>query len=349
MAGAIEPEVRTITPIVAGGGLSDILLRSGLRQITRVIYLEVFGPLVVGCPDGQGGLWLSFNNESDRCRADLGATSFAHLDAVGAGAAVTVENLDNGELEALSLAEDGAGFSLGIAADRWDTLRVSVERPATSSAQPLVASEVLVQSPFKGLGLHRNTPELRRVLGINQHVLDRCDPVNFARHIFLSPRPGQAPKSVLFENALQDSTVPISTGVTLARAAGVLGTTRLAWLPVMERLITRGVLLGSDYDPDDLLHNNPADARGIGPLTPVASGTGVSAIRFANVRGKHEWIAQSPSGAELDDAATYTRNQIALFHLSGGASVVDDLCIQDNACPGLDDPDTLIEAGAKAP
>jgi len=348
MAGAIEPEVRTITPIVSGGGLSDILLRSGLRQITRVIYLEVFGPLVVGCPDGEGGLWLSFNNDSDRCR-NLESVSFAHLEAMTAGTEIVITNLDNDERETLTLTEDGGGFSLAVASDRWDTLRVEVERPAVSSAQALVRSEVLVQTPYKGLGLTRNTPELRRVLGINQHVLDRCDPVNFARHIFLDPRPGQEPKSILFETALKDRTVPISTGVTLARATGVLGKTRGAWEPIMEVLIDRGVLLASDYDVDDLLQNNPEDGQGIGPLTPVRSGAGVSAIRFANVRGKHEWIAQSPSGAELDDAATYTRNQIALFHLSGGASVVDDLCIQDNACPGLDDPQTLIDAGAKAP
>ncbi|TNF23627.1 MAG: hypothetical protein EP329_27005 [Deltaproteobacteria bacterium] len=349
MAGAIEPEVRTITPIVSGGGLSDILLRSGLRQITRVIYLEVFGPLVVGCPDGEGGLWLSFNNESDRCGANLEAVSFAHLAAMGAGTEVTLTNLDNDERESLVLGEDGAGFSLAIASDRWDTLQIDVVRPTVDSAQTLVTSQVLVQTPYKGLGLTRNTPELRRVLGINQHVLDRCDPVNFARHIFLDPRPGQPTKSILMENALQDRTVPISTGVTLARAAGVLGKTRAAWLPVMDTLIRRGVLVASSYDPDDLMQNNPEDAPGIGPLPPVRSGDGVSAIRFANVRGKHEWIAQSPSGAELDDAATYTRNQIALFHLSGGASVVDDLCIQDNDCPGLDDPQTLIDAGAKAP
>lgn len=342
MAGAIEPEVSTVTPIVAGGGLSDILLRSGLRQITRVIYLEVFGPLVVGCPDGLGGLWLSFNDESNRCRDDLPMVSFAHLPDVGAGAEILLHNRDNDERVEHAIREDGDGFSLALESDRWDQLEITVVRP---DGPP---STVLVQTPHQGIGLTRNSPELRRVLGINQHALDRCDPINFVRHLFLDPLPGHAPKSVLFEVALKDGTVPISSGVSLARAAGVLGATREEWGPIMEHLIAEGVMLGSDYDVDDLMNDNPPDAPGIGPLAPVASGDGVSTIRFASVRGRHEWIASSPDGSELEDAAIYTRNQIALFHYSGGAAVVDDVCIQFDTCEGLDDPDALIRAAQQA-
>ena len=60
------------------------MLRSRLRQITRVIFLEVFGPLVIGCPDGDGGLWLSFNDESNKC-SDAAEVSFAHWEDVPQG------------------------------------------------------------------------------------------------------------------------------------------------------------------------------------------------------------------------------------------------------------------------
>jgi len=336
LVGAVEPEVSTITPIVAGGGLSDILLRSSLRQITRVIYHEVFGPLVVGCPDGEGGLWLSFNDDSDRCRGDQARASFARLPGVGAGARVRVDNLANGQHDELVLAADGDGFSLAIESDRWDQLAVTVERPDGG------VSEVLVQTPYKGLGGHRNTPDFRRKVGINQHALDRCDPIAYARHLFLEPLPGHAPKSVLYATALQDSVVPISTGVSLARATGVLGRERSEWGPLMEDLIARGVLVGSDFDVDDLAGTNSPEAPALGPLAPVPSGAGVSSIRFASVGGKHEWIAGSWSNASIEDPAMYTRNQLALFHLSQGRVVVDDLCIQREECELLDDPLELI-------
>lgn len=336
MAGAIEPKVSTITPIVAGGGLTDILLRSGLRQITRVIFLEVFGPLIVGCPDGEGGLVLSLNDDSDKCRKLGPRDGIAHLDGVGRGARVRVENLDNGEAAEKVIAEDGGGVSIPVAADRWDELEITV---TTADGGERV---VLVTTPYKGLGLVRNTPRLRRLLGINQHVLDRCDPVNFARHIFVDPLPGNGPKSVLFTNALQDRTVPVSTGVTLARAAGVLGVDRATWQPVMDTLIASGMMVGSDYDVDDLNGDNPPGAAGIGPLPPVPSAAGVSAVRFAAVAGKHEFIGGGGGGVELDDPTTYSRNQIALFHRTHGAVVEDDLCIESDSCPLIDDPDALL-------
>ena len=130
--------------------------------------------------------------------------------------------------------------------------------------------------------------------------------------------------------------VPISTGVTLARAAGVLGTTRAEWEPVMDHYIAHGVLLASDYDPDDILGDNPPESPGYGVLPPVPSGDGVSAARWLDVNGKHEYIA----GYERDgmDVAGYSRNRMALFHRTGGKVVVDDVCIAEETCELLDAP-----------
>lgn len=334
MAAAIEPEVQNATPIASGGGLSDILLRSSLRQITRVIYLEVFGPLVVGCPDGAGGAWLSLNNEADDCDADPTATAFAHLEALPEGAVVRLTDVDNGEVAEHDVDEAGAGFAIAVPADRWDQLAVEVVVGGT------VTQRALVLTPFQGLALHRNTPEFRRFVAITQHALDRCDPIAFARSLFREPRGGPATaKNVLFDDVIGDHTVNISTGIALARAAGVLGDDPATVQAVMDRLIGAGVVGGADYDVDDLLGNNPADMPALGPLPPVASGpdgTGLSALRFAYARGRHEWIAGPTDGAEYD-AHTMSRNRIALFHASGGTRIVDDICIANESCPLLDE------------
>ena len=339
MAAVIEPEVETATPIAAGGGLADILLRSNLRQITRVIYLEVFGPLLIGCPDGAGGLHLSLNDESNSCRNDPKLYAFAHLPEAPAGTTIRLENQDNGEVEALTLTEDGQGFSLPIASDRWDELLVEVTVAGASTP----TQRLRTLTPYQGLALHRNSPEFRRFVAITQHALDRCDPVSFARRLFLDPD-GRPARSVLFENVIGDRTVPISSGLSLARAAGVLGDDEAAQ-SIMDRLIADGVVAGAQVDVDDLLKNN--ETPSFGPLPTVPSGpdgTGRSAIRFAFAKGRHEWIAGPTDDTEYE-AHTMSRNRIALFHASGGTLISDDICLADESCPLLDTwMDTLLPA-----
>jgi len=327
MGAAVEPEILTAAPIAAGGGLSDILLRSNLRQITRVIYLEVFGPLVVGCPDGAGGVWLSLNDESRSCNADPALTAFAHVPALPAGATVRLVNSDNGEVEEHVIDEAGAGFSIAVPADRWDQLALEVWRGGER------LQRALALTPYQGLALQRNTPEFRRFVAITQHALDRCDPISFSRSLLGGPE-GDA-KNVLLETVIGDRTVPISSGVALGRALGLLGADPDA---VMARLEAAGVVAGAEYDVDDLLGNNPAEMPALGPLPPVASGPagqGRSAIRFAFANRRHEWVAGSTEGTEYA-AHTMTRNRIALFFASGGTRIEDDICIADEDCPLLD-------------
>lgn len=335
LAAAVEPEVATATPIASGGGLSDMLLRSGLRQITRVIYLEVFGPLVIGCPDGVGGVWLSLNDESDKCGADPTRTSFAHVDTLTEGDTVTVEDLDNHEVSHKvigAIPEGGAGFSLSVPADHWDQLRVRI-----TASDGRERAAVLVQTPYQGLALERNTPEFRRFVAITQHALDRCDPIAFASLV--------ADKPVLFENGIGDHTVPISTGLALARAAGIFGFDAHTIDERMAPFIDSGVMDGELYDVDDILGNNGPDQPAFGPIPAreVDDQGHLAAIRFAFAKGRHEWIAGPTEGAEYA-AHTLSRNRIALFHWSGGKVVSDDPCIIDDACPKLDNPASFLPA-----
>ncbi|HJL18583.1 MAG TPA: hypothetical protein RMH99_23180 [Sandaracinaceae bacterium LLY-WYZ-13_1] len=85
---------------------------------------------------------------------------------------------------------------------------------------PLVA-------PTEGLGLRRQSPDLRRLAGLAQIAVDPADPVNYARRVFLDPVTAPdveegRPRSVLAMSTAGDEAVPPSASYAYARAAGVL-------------------------------------------------------------------------------------------------------------------------------
>lgn len=329
MAAALEPEVQVVTPIVAGGGITDIMVRTDLRFITERIFLDALGSVVVGCPDGAGQVWLSQGNDSDRCRADLEATSFGAMKAGAAGAVVTLTNLDNGQVET-ALTLEGGGFSVAVQSDPGDTLEVE-----------LGGAKLEAVSLFEGAGYARNTSKFRRTINVQQHVFDRCDPINFVRHLAQEPLRDFPPTNVLFYNALGDDTVPVSTGLNLALAAGVFGFEREEWQPRVDKLLGLGIFAQSRYDIDDLLDDNPPDAPGLGPTPGVKVGDGVSSIRFGDVNGKHEWVA----GYEKDgfQAGKHTQNQLTIYHRCGARLIYDDdpECLQSESCELLESVEDL--------
>jgi len=123
----------------------------------------------------------------------------------------------------------------------------------------------------QGYGHQRNSPDLRRMMGLSQLVLDAADPVNYAPHYFWDPLPGMKPKSAMINHTLGDMKVPISTGITMARAARILdfehplsvynGETensilRKHWvgeaIPRIDRFDREETGLGYYFDADDL-------------------------------------------------------------------------------------------------
>jgi hypothetical protein len=92
----------------------------------------------------------------------------------------------------------------------------------------LIPAGVPLYSPIEGLGLDRGTPELRRFLQLSQIALDPADPISYAPLYALSPprdaRTGQtaAARGLLTIATVGDQTVPVSTGIALARAAGAV-------------------------------------------------------------------------------------------------------------------------------
>lgn len=335
LGAALEDEIRTATPIAGGGGFVDVMLRTSLNDIVGPVMHELFGPFVVGCPDEDGGLWLTFNDDADKCKSGITeARAFAYLPGAADGGQVTLTNVSNGETRSAFFGP-AEGFSVSVAADKWDQFSVSVTMVDDS------VHTVLAETPYEGSGFGRNSPDARRFLGIGQNVMDHCDPLAYAVRLFREPFPGKTPVNILFENAIGDNTVPFSTGVHLARAAGALGPPS-QWLPWFDEFARRGMLVGSDdYDIDDIDGDNAPGDEPIGPFAPVETGAGVATIRFANVNGNHTWVAAVDQSLPLDHAAL-SQNRMALFHLSGGTVVVDDPCIARLDCPFLTNPELLF-------
>jgi hypothetical protein len=78
-----------------------------------------------------------------------------------------------------------------------------------------------------GLGLRRQSPEIRRLLSLSQATLDAADPINYAPLYALRTPPApdgkpQAPRGLMVLTTVGDHFVPAATGDAIARAAGAL-------------------------------------------------------------------------------------------------------------------------------
>jgi len=332
LGAAMEPEIRTVTPIVAGAGLADIMTRSGLDFILEPIFEDVLGNLVVGCAE-DGTLYVTQGNEANRCRQPK-ANAMADLEAPPEGTPVLLINKINGLEKRTEINAEG-GFAMTIDSDRGDDLEIIIG----SETAPILAT--IFPAHYDGSGYTRNTQEFRQAITIQQHAFDLCDPANFAPHLFKDPLPGHDPTNVLLMNAIGDDTVPVASSITLGIAAGVFGFDESDWGPVTQWLIDKGVLVNDLYDVHDILDNNPEDQPPYGLFTPIATTTGVSSIRLADVNGKHEWIA----GYEKDDFqfGRYSQNQIAIYHACGGRIILDGPteCIGSGDCALLDNLESI--------
>ena len=83
---------------------------------------------------------------------------------------------------------------------------------------------------YRGFGYARQTPGLRRFMNVAQVILEPGDPVNWARHYAAEPiaYPEADPDATYGTNVAMllgvgDSNVPVATGISMARAAGILG------------------------------------------------------------------------------------------------------------------------------
>lgn len=227
----------------------------------------------------------------------------------------------------------------------------------------------------EGLGVKRNTPEFRRLLIISQMILEPGDPISYAPHYFLRPlKTTDYDAAVPGANMLMiptsgDTTVPVATGIALARAAGIVelfeidgrygktpnqvlidnyvveSLTRLKRFDGDPRFTGRGnVSLGEvNLDVDNLSNTDMDGPEGSGDgfkaprLDPplrltVKTPTGVSGLRipYLNRTGFHVFVI--PEVSKAFDINNYMRQQVGYFFGSRGKEIRDEPCMENNSC-----------------
>lgn len=349
----MNPRMVVGAPVAGAGGLPDVVPRSHQRSATEPVMLQMCGPVIVGTYDNvvKGRATLTFND-------DPLSQAFGHIYLPDNGR-VQVRNLSNGEVKLVTAKchesnptcgpGEAVNFSIGIAADIGDTLEIT----SLDDISGPVRSTVIVQSKYKGHGLQRNSPDLRRFIALAQWAIERGDPINLAPHYFTNenglPLPGFPDKAVLQINTTGDQNVPINTGNSIATAAGLWTYDQAIWL------INKGVNLGyvpppyaptsqyivpifdpEDVDDDDLKCGWAAtdprctdDPPFQTPLPPVPSGTSgrVSAVRlpYVDERAHHAFALPVPSDRNHGiDWGVYMANQIVYYFASDGTCVIDD-------------------------
>jgi len=225
--------------------------------------------------------------------------------------------------------------------------------------QPLVAMT-------RGMGRDRQTPDFRRLLGIAQAVLDAADPATYARHYFKEPlsfpydttaTPGCNVLDVL---TVGDANVPVSTGITLARSAGIVDADQ------MNLMVEHGVVEGNArlaryrttgegpgaYDPDfdwgadkdtailfdiDDLDGDTDGLNAPAPAVPLratvdSNDGGKSGLRVLYIRAHGSHGVMPPDPSKEFPVEVYGVNMITRYLVTGGTEIVDDKCLADYSC-----------------
>jgi hypothetical protein len=351
----LEEYIVAAAPVVAGAGLADIFIRTKLREYVTPIMHLASGPVVVGCPQPDGTVAVSFNNDSDNCqitersswkgddgacldRPEIQSIVHASLPQVP-GARIRVTHLPSGTMHEETALPTGA-FAVPIESDKGDPLLIEV---LWATGSPVATAEVV--SPYEGVGKQRNTPDFRRLVQRVANVLEGSDAITVADRMFRDPLPGSVPKNVLLMLASGDRTVNFASGVALARAIGLFGegdpaapnASYRAWT---ETAIAARGLVDSEVPPPVLDPSNPEGGPGL--CQTVRSGEsekGISALCIADVKGHHEYIAQAkdtdgfPALEGYDGTYTeYHLNMMINFFHSLGTVVTQDPCWSDWKC-----------------
>ncbi|MBT9555067.1 MAG: hypothetical protein IV100_03510 [Myxococcales bacterium] len=256
IVGAVEPELDSVVPIAAGGGLGDVALRSIQGGVPEAVILRMLGPIFMGSSEA-GSDTVSVQTLIPDVNKEKQIT-LGSVPGVKAGDFIVVENHSIGT-RACAFVWDDAGvlrWRTGLEANVEDKVAVhfyegdamllgSTECAVQAGKTPRVTFDSFggngsfqdrhwkVGTPLvalaEGLGLPRASPRIRRFLGLAQLVLDACDPA--AMVPFMQERPltfGDGSKTktnMLIVTTAGDMNVPASTGTSIARAAGLVNYT----------------------------------------------------------------------------------------------------------------------------
>ncbi len=261
VAAAVIPEVKAFAPIVPGGGLLDVGMRTEIGGAVEAMFGRLVTPMFLGYPQEDGSLQVV---QMVNSVTDMETLHVATLPTVPAGGRFVVENLETGEVREGWIPEDG-GFRVSIAADaadgyekrlvaglpeadEYDGFPRSVQdneglgdrlvitiydaneaevAHIDSFEQTILHEGVTYEagSPLvagnTGFGHIRGTPELRRVAMVFGAILEAGDPIAYAPY-YPTGLVDDVPVNVLLMPTIGDEIVPVATGIAIARAAGLI-------------------------------------------------------------------------------------------------------------------------------
>jgi hypothetical protein len=251
MMSGLEPQIDVSVPVSGGAGLPDIGVRSIQGGVREAVNLRMLGPLFTTTRNGMGQLeaWQLLPNLNDLGRVRLGPVSVELIE----GDTAVLSNLTSGEHRCARVGPNGL-LRAAVSSDENDQWKLEVYSGAlapeertgckipTDTSPYWTMDAFGIDAKFQGLehkageplialgdgfGLRRQSPEIRRFLGLAQLAIERGDPVNFLpyterRRILRYGTGEEVGTRMVVVNTIGDMNVPVATGVSIARAAGMV-------------------------------------------------------------------------------------------------------------------------------
>lgn len=261
LQGGVDPAITAVAPIAGGGALAeDVTFRT--TGMVETATSQVLGPWVFAVPaserpdlsatspDAPTATRCASANRSLRLLVHDGLRdreleiACLNPSELATDMTVVVTNVTNRQTRCARTGPDGrfgiaiptsAGDKLDVqlynapdAVSSYGTCKAQEQAPVGRRVQTFeVTGEEPLITPAGGLGLRRQSPELRRFRDLAQAALDSADPIAFAPYYMLKPLLDEkgvaaAPRGLFVVNTIGDTFVPIASGLTVARAAGAV-------------------------------------------------------------------------------------------------------------------------------
>lgn len=220
----------------------------------------------------------------------------------------------------------------------------------------------------EGLGLQRQHPDFRRFTGFAGMILEPADPISFAPHYHMKPltfpyernlTPGA---NVLVIPTLGDMNVPVDTGFSIARAAGIIPVltpdprykdpknpnvfltpnqvlTKFFVIEGVERLERHFTTSGDKkpilFDPDNLSEGKDGfNAPRLDPplrlKVPTANGFAGLRVPYTQAGGAHGF--ETPDPSQKFDISGFMIHQVGYYFYTKGKVLSDDRCLEKGSC-----------------
>jgi hypothetical protein len=206
-------------------------------------------------------------------------------------------------------------------------------------------------APAPGWGYERNTPEFRRFVHLSQAILEPGDPIAYAPHWFsnLLPVRNGVPAPALVVGTVGDTSVPVSTAIAMARAAGLVDET------TDQVLINAGVVEGvanlrTLVDPTNYSQGTDGfNAPRLDPplrdqltrnvtLSDGSTATSALLLPYMNPNGQHGF--HNPQPDKPFDMDQFLANLIGRWFETRGRELHFDVCQAHEPpdCPWIPSP-----------